>query len=1062
MDHFAASERSLSQVPGMHLLQALGYTLLTKAEAEQERRGRLSNVFLEDILAGQLRRINRIRFRGREVPFTEGNIIGAIEKLKEPRASGLLKTNEDLTDLLLLGTSLDQTIDGETRGFQLRFIDWERPENNVFHLCAEFEVERSRSHETRRPDLVLFVNGIPLAVIECKAPSEDCAQAVSQHLRNQQDDEIPGLFRTVQMLLAVNKNAARYGTVGTAAKFWSLWREREDREEDVAAAVARPLTRDQLRVTFAGGFAAEQAPYAAAEAGGGRGMTEQDRTLFALCRPERLLDLVRRFTLFDGGEKKIARYQQFFAVRNLLRRVKTRDAEGRRQGGVIWHTQGSGKSLTMVMMARALALDPDIDLPRVVLVTDRLDLDEQIRRTFAACGLEPQRAQSGRHLLDLLGKDRAAVVTTLIHKFDTALRARGFEDRSTDVFLLVDESHRSQHGTLHPRMRKLFPNACYLGFTGTPLMKAEKSTFERFGGVIDVYAIRQAVEDKAVVPLLYEGRHVEQQVNAQGIDAWFERTCANLSAEQKADLKRKFARARELSQTGQTIACIAFDISQHFSQNWKGTGFKGQLVAPSKRAALAYKRSLDELGDLTTEVIISGPDDREGYETIDEGPAYEAVAFWKRMMARYGDEKRYNESIIESFKRREEPEVLIVVDKLLTGFDAPKNAVLYIAKKMKEHTLLQAIARVNRVEEGKDFGFIIDYQGLLGELDQALTAYSALDGYEEEDVADTVLSIRDEIDRLPQRHSELWDLFREIRNKADEEAFERHLGDEAQRKLFYSRLNQFAKTLAIALSSAEYANDAANTARIAGYKNDLRRFEKLRASVKRRYQEEVSLREYEPRIRKLLDTHILAHQVLTLTPLVNIFDDDAFEKAVEGQASLAAKADLIASATKRTLIERLDEDPAFYEPISRLIQKAIEDFRQGRLDELDYLRTVSAIRDAVVNRKTDELPEAIKDNPAATAFFGVALEVVRDVGGRPQRELSDIAAAFAANALTIIEQHRIVDWVGNLDVQKAMINNLDDYLFDVVKRRHGVPLKPAIMDDLIDRIMQIARHRLPR
>jgi type I restriction enzyme R subunit len=629
------------------------------------------------------------------------------------------------------------------------------------------------------------------------------------------------------------------------------------------------------------------------------------------------------------------------------------------------------------------------------------------------------------------------------------------------VFLLVDESHRSQHGTLHPRMRKLFPNACYLGFTGTPLMKAEKSTFERFGGVIDVYAIRQAVEDKAVVPLLYEGRHVEQQVNAQGIDAWFERTCANLSAGQKADLKQKFARARELSQTGQTIACIAFDISQHFTQTWKGTGFKGQLVAPSKRAALAYKRALDELGEVTSEVVISGPDEREGYETIDEGPADEVVAFWKRMMARFGDERRYNESIIESFKRREDPEILIVVDKLLTGFDAPKNTVLYITKKMKEHTLLQAIARVNRVEEGKDFGFIIDYQGLLGELDHALTAYSALDGYEDEDVADTVLSIRDEIGKLPQRHSELWDIFREIRNKADEEAFERHLGDEVQRKLFYSRLNQFAKTLAIALSSAEYANDPSNAGRIAGYKSDLRRFEKLRAAIKRRYQEEVSLREYEPRIRKLLDTHILAHQVLTLTPLVNIFDDEAFAKAVEGQASTAAKADLIASATKRTITERLEEDPAFYEPFSRLIQKAIEDFRQGRLDELDYLRTVSAIRDAVVNRKTDDLPEAVKDNPVATAFFGVALEVVRQVGGRTERELSDVAAAFAANALTIIEQHRIVDWIGNLDFQNAIVNDLDDYLFDVVKGKHGVPLTPAIMDDLIERIMQIARHRLP-
>jgi type I restriction enzyme R subunit len=1062
MDGFASSEKALSQVPAMHLLQVLGYRLLTKSEVDRERRGRLSNVFLEDILASQLRRLNRIRFRGREVPFTEGNILAAIERLKAPRSSGLLKTNEDLTDLLLLGTSLDQTIDGETRGFQLRFIDWETPENNAFHVCAEFDVERSRTRETRRPDLVLFINGIPIGVIECKSPSTDVEQGISQHLRNQQDDEIPGLFRTIQLVLAANKNAARYGTVSTPAKFWSLWREREDKDDAVMAAVTTKLTVSQVRSTFADGFADEQAAFESSQAEGGRALTEQDRVVHALCRPDRLLDLVRRFTLFDGGEKKIARYQQFFAVSSLLRRVKTRDAAGRRQGGVIWHTQGSGKSLTMVMMARALALDPDITSPRVVLVTDRIDLDEQIRRTFAACGLEPQQAQSGRHLLELVDTDKAAIVTTLLNKFDTALRARAFEDPSPDVFLLVDESHRSQYGTLHPRMRKVFPNACFLGFTGTPLMKAEKSTFERFGGLIDVYAIRQAVEDKAVVPLLYEGRHVEQEVNEQGIDTWFDRTCVNLSAGQKGDLKRRFARARELSQTSQTTACIAFDVSRHFSENWKGTGFKGQLVAPSKRAALAYKKALDEMDEVTSEVIISGPDEREGYETIDAAPADDVLAFWKRMMNRFGDERRYNESVIESFKKREEPDLLIVVDKLLTGFDAPKNTILYIAKKMKEHTLLQAIARVNRVEEGKEFGFIIDYQGLLGALDHALTEYCALDGYDEEDVADSVIAIRDEIAKLPQRHSELWDVFREIRNKADEEAFERHLADEIQRKLFYERLARFAKTLAIALSSANYVNEPGNTIRIGGYKDDLRRFEKLRSAVKRRYQEEVSLRDYEPRIRKLLDTHILAHQVLTLTPLVNIFDDEAFAKAVADQGSTAAKADLIASAAKRTITERLDEDPAFYEKFSHLIQKVIDNFRQGRLDELEYLRTVSAIRDALVNRKTDDLPEAVRDDPIATAFYGVSLEVFRAANGSSTAELPTLAAEFARNAATIIEQHRIVDWVGNLDVQKAMANDIDDYLFDVVKSKKGVRLTPAIMDDLIERIMQIARHRLAK
>ena len=300
--------------------------------------------------------------------------------------------------------------------------------------------------------------------------------------------------------------------------------------------------------------------------GDGREFTEQDRMLYALCRPGRLLDLAWRFTLFDLGIKKVARYQQFFAVRNILAKVKQRDSEGRRQGGVIWHTQGSGKSLTMVMLARALALDPEIINPRIVLVTDRTDLDEQLRATFAACGAEPENATSGRHLLKLVSQDRASIIATVINKFDTALNVRDYRDLSSDVFLLIDESHRGQYGEMHTRMKRMFPNACYLGFTGTPLMKKEKSTAAKFGGLIDIYAIDQAVKDGAVVPLLYEGRHVEQDVNRNGIDVWFERVSRDLTPDQRADLKRKFTHYSEIGQTEPTIYCIAYDVSEHFAK----------------------------------------------------------------------------------------------------------------------------------------------------------------------------------------------------------------------------------------------------------------------------------------------------------------------------------------------------------------------------------------------------------------------------------------------------------------------------------------------------------------
>ena len=562
--------------------------------------------------------------------------------------------------------------------------------------------------------------------------------------------------------------------------------------------------------------------------------------------------------------------------------MKTRDADVRRQGGVIWQTQGSGKSLTMVMLARALAMEPDIQNPRIVLVTDRVDLDEQLKSTFAACGMEPKKANTGKHLLELIGDSKASIVTTIINKFDTGLKVRDFKDPSTEVFLLVDESHRSQYGEMATRMRRMFPNACYLGFTGTPLMKTERSTFEKFGGLIEnaVYAIDQAVKDGAVVPLLYEGRFVERDVNRDGIDKWFDRVSQGLSNEQKADLKCKFSRNMELSQTEQTIRCIAYDVSTHYRDNFQGTGFKAQLVAPSKRAALQFKQALDDLGVVAAEVIISGPDEREGYEEVNDDPREEVQRFWKKMMQRYGNERDYNKNIIEAFKKRDDPKILIVVDKLLTGFDAPRNTVLYLSKKLAGHNLLQAIARVNRVEEGKEHGIIIDYAGVLGELDQALTQYSALEGFDEDDVKAAVTAVRTDIEALPQRHAELLDIFKDVPNKLDEQALERHLADVARRELFYERLAAFASVLATALASVDYRNDPKNELRIATYKRDLRLYQNLRTAIRKRYREEIDFKVYEARIRKLLDTHIHAHEVTTLTPAVNIFDERAFKEVV--------------------------------------------------------------------------------------------------------------------------------------------------------------------------------------
>ncbi|MBC8524582.1 MAG: HsdR family type I site-specific deoxyribonuclease, partial [Chlorobium phaeobacteroides] len=590
MSDFQINEKHLSQIPALQLLIGLGYEYLTPGEALLERQQRMSNVLLENVLRNQLKAINRINFKGGVYLFSEENIQSAIQKLKNIKYDGLQKTNEAVYDLITLGTAMEQTIEGDSKSFTLNYVDWRNPERNAFHVTVEYSVERSRSTETVRPDIVLFVNGIPFCVIECKSPQIEVDQAVSQSIRNQNDAYIPKLFVYTQLLLALNKNRAMYATTGTAVRFWSVWKEPGLTTDDETTKDTKSTKLKELErlIQESLDYRVDPDDFSLSSvlsvAQNLRIVTEQDKSLYALCRPERLLELAWKFTVFDGGLKKIARYQQYFVIKSTLNRVKQFAYSGSRKGGVIWHTQGSGKSLTMVMLTRNLALDPEISNPRIVLVTDRDDLDKQLGNTFAACGLEANRATSGRNLLELVAEKQSGIVTTLIHKFDKAYAVNKYRDESSDIFVLVDESHRTQFGSFAARMRQMFPNACYLGFTGTPLLKKEKNNFIRFGELVEPhYSISQAVEDGAVVPLLYEGRHVEMTQNRAAVDLWFERHTQGLSKEQQADLKRKYARAEMLNKADQVIYMRAFDISEHFRANWQGTGCKAQLVAPGKR-----------------------------------------------------------------------------------------------------------------------------------------------------------------------------------------------------------------------------------------------------------------------------------------------------------------------------------------------------------------------------------------------------------------------------------------------------------------------------------------------
>lgn len=1041
MKRISFKENDISHKPALELLQKLGYRYLSPKEALEMRGGKTSNVLLEDVLRQQLRNLNSIRIGSHsEARFSEQNIENGIAAMRSvPMEGGYINANETVYNMLTLGKAFEQSIDGDKKSYTMRYIDWQHPENNVFHVTEEFAVMRTGMNDTYRPDIVLFVNGIPLVVIECKRPDVKGAeeQAISQHLRNQKEEGIRSLYTYSALLLVIGNSFGSYATTGSPAQFWNKWHEmfpnRETEQEH--RRVLQDLVDD-------------------------REITPQDEYLYNLCRPERLMELMYHFTIYDAGIKKLARYQQFFTVKETVERVKTIEA-GHRNGGVVWHTQGSGKSLTMVMLAQKIAQEPSIPNPRIVLVTDRTDLDSQITKTFRKCGKEVENATTGSRLVELLESDTDAVITTVINKFTTAIKKIKRPLDNPNIFILIDEAHRSQYKELAVQMNRVLPNACKIAFTGTPLMKKDKNTARTFGGIIKpVYTVKQAVEDKAVVPLLYEGRIVPQSVNEGPIDSFFDRVCEDLTPYQSTDMKKKFSRTDILNQTEQRIFSIAHDITKHFTENWQNTGFKAMLVTPKKKVAIHYKKYLDEIGKLASEVLITAPDDREGEETAYGDTAQEVKEFWKRMMDEHGTPQKYQENLIARFKYQENPEIMIVVDKLLTGFDEPKVAVMYLDRNLKDHTLLQAVARVNRTCEGKDYGYIIDYYGVLRELDNALSIYSEYDEDDRQVFFDTLMPVSDKIAELPQRHSDLWDLFKMIPNKRDLEAYAQSLRMEDRRHEFYDRLTAFSSVLQLALSTKEFhENTDAKTIQI--YKDDLNMFSKLRTAVQLRYSDTIDYKKYEARIEKLVNHHVESDAVKVITNLVNIFDKDNFQKEVDSVVGTAAKADTIATRTAKYINENMDSDPAFYKKFSQLIKETIELYEQGRLTDNEYLEKMMQYKEDVLNHTDSDLPEELEHNNAAKAYFGIALENYKRLfPDMPVKEMA-LATAHAFDEIirraVIVDGSVLVDWQSKSDTIGRIKIELEDELIDNIKRKYNVNFAFSDMDVIIDGCVDVAK-----
>ena len=1021
-------EKNISQQPAIDLLTAMGYTYISPADCDKQRGSRY-HVLLRDILRGQLRRLNRYVYAGAENEFSAANIEHAMEDLDEPLTDGLVRTSEKIYDALLLGKSYPETVgDGKMLSFNLRYIDWDNPQNNVFHVTEEFAVDSQDRQHNARPDIVLFINGIPFAVIECKAPHIPVEEAVGQMIRNQQAAYIPHLFKFAQLVVATNKNAVKYATAGTPKKFWSVWKEQDD---EWLQTRLKALIPDRMP-------------------------TEQDRNIVSLFSRERVFELIRYFVLFDANVKKVCRYQQFFAVREIMKTIAESDEHGNRQSGVIWHTQGSGKSLTMVMLAKYILMELKDCHPRVVIVTDRKELDAQIAATFAHTRLTPARATSGRHLVELVNSARADVITSIINKFNTVERQE-VKNPSRDIFVLVDESHRSNYGLMATRMRSVFPNACYIGFTGTPLMKSEKNTMARFGRLIHKYTIRDGVEDGAIVPLIYEGRFVEQKVDEENIDLWFKQTTRRLTEAQREDLRRKWSSIRRLTSTDARIKRIALDISEHFIEGYKDTGFKAMLATNYKRDAIRYLECFEQFGDLNCAVVISPPDMREGVDDVDEGADDLVVSFWNKMMQQYGDADRYEEAIKNRFCDGE-IDILIVCSKLLTGFDAPLCQVLYIDKELKEHGLLQAIARTNRLHEGKDYGLIVDYRGLIEKLDTAMDMYSGagLENFDGGDLKGVVVDVMAAVGNLRSAYTQLVELFAPVGSISDAEAVEVFLADDKMRQDFYTLLCAFGRALHLVLN-AEQAYNALSKEERQKYQDTFIFFSKVRRSVKLQYCDAIDNAEYEPLMQNLLDTHLSVAGLKKITSPIDILNKDDFEKELEELGSLRSKADAIASRMTRSISEKRDENPAYYDSFSKRIRDALALYKEKVISEAEYLAKMRTIMgDYHAGRSTVSYPERIKNNVHAQAFFGVLTALFDEV--EDERITPDFVAEVSEEITKIVASHSQVDWTNNKTIHDRISQDIDD-LFYKYEKEHGLKLSFDLIDKIIDNVKTVALRR---
>ncbi len=912
----AGDERQLVEAPALEQLKSLGWQHLdgTTLHPEQtNKRSSLKEVVLTPNLEQAIQRIN---------PWiSEDNLSKVVREVTLIQTSTLMEANQLFWERLTQYFSVDQDLGSGRRGQTLKLIDFDNPEHNEFLCVDQFKIQGPTQNII--PDILLFVNGMPLGVIECKSPfvTDPMAEGINQlrryaNLRNPGDSEgCEKLFHYNQVMISTHRDGARVGTISSPVEYYLEWKD------------PYPLESKDL----------------------GEASTAQQLLIHGLLTPKNFLDIVQNFTIYepDSGRliKKIARYQQFRAVQKTIERLKA-PGDRRSKGGVIWHTQGSGKSLTMVFLTQKIRRDPLLRDYKLVFLTDRTQLDEQLTATFRrAQGESVLNAKDGDHFKELIAKDASDLITSTIQKLqedeDFGFTCLNDSDR---IIVLADEAHRTQYGTLGSGINTALPNAPKIAFTGTPLIANQKTTGE-FGSYIDTYTIEQAVADGATTQILYEGREAETKVTGDSLDALFDRYFQDKSPEEKEAIKKKYGNERAVLEAPQRIEWVALDLVEHYRKTILPNGFKAMVVTASREAAVTYKEKLDAIPNAPESAVIISGDHNDK----------QRIAKWTNP----ADHK----AAVENFKKpisENSLSILIVKDMLLTGFDAPICQVMYLDRKLTDHTLLQAIARVNRTKAGKFSGYIVDYFGLTDYLAEALEVFSNTD------VQGALKNLKDEIPKLQAAHTRVKQHLKGV-DLQDIDACIAALADELKRQQFEADFRTFAKQVEIVLPDA-----AANP-----FLADLKSLGKVVIGCRNRYRDEqLDIVGCGEKVRDLIEEHVRATGVDPRVPPTKLFDVE-FEQVLAAQTNDRAKASEVENAIKAHIKVKLDEDPEYYQSLSLRLQEIIQKC-ENRWEEL--VQQLLLFRDGMEQEKTQKASDLGLDE-TEYAFHGVLMAEITRASG---------------------------------------------------------------------------------